>query len=197
MYTLSTSDRTYHHGNLREALVDAALELIESDGEVSLRAAARRAGVSAMAPYRHFADKTQLLSAVAERGFRAFAAALRAADAAPDGWTALVEQGVAYVRFAVERPALFKLMYVAGPVVDDPACADAALSSQSILSQRIAGLLPKAERQAATVAAWSLVHGFALLALEGRLRSLPHELEDLARAAAQRLVDGLRGKVAV
>lgn len=191
---MSTDDRTYHHGNLREALVDAALDLLEQEGDVSLRAAARRAGVSAMAPYRHFTDKTELLAAVAERGFRAFTLALDTADVAPDGWSALVEQGVAYVRFAVEHPALFKLMYVAGPVMDDPACADAALSSQSILSRRIAGLLPEAERPAATVACWSLVHGFALLALEGRLGSVPLATEALAREAALRLVDGLRGK---
>nr|WP_184800501.1 TetR/AcrR family transcriptional regulator [Nitrospirillum iridis] len=170
MFTVSTEKAAYHHGNLREALVRTALALLEDGGveALTLRAAARGAGVSAMAPYRHFADKAALLTAVAAQGYADLRDRLAHADGQTDARQALVEQGVAYVLFAYERPALFRLMFgapLAAPKVA-PASADTAYG---ILAARVAGLVPEAERETATMAAWSLVHGLACLTVDGRL----------------------------
>ena len=121
MFTLSTptEKRPYHHPDLRQALIRSALELLAESGVagLSLRAAARRARVSAMAPYRHFADKEALLAAVAEYGFRELAERLTAAQAiATDPRAGLAALGVAYVVFACDQPSLFKLMF--GPMID-------------------------------------------------------------------------------
>src|SRR5215467_9614279 len=121
MFTLSTplEKRPYHHGDLRQALVRSALEILSEGGvgRLSLRAAARRARVSAMAPYRHFADKEALLAAVAEYGFRELATRLTAATAtAADPRAGLAALGVAYVLFACDQPNLFKLMF--GPTIE-------------------------------------------------------------------------------
>src|SRR6516225_10440444 len=116
MCTLSTpaERRPYHHRHLRQALIRSALEILSEAGVagLSLRAAARRARVSAMAPYRHFADKEALLAAVAEHGFRELAARLTAAAAtAVDPRAGLAALGVAYVLFACDQPSLLKLMF--------------------------------------------------------------------------------------
>ena len=122
MFTLSTppEERSYHHGDLRRALVSSALEILSEHGVagLSLRAVARRAKVSAMAPYRHFADKEALLAAVAEHGFRQLTIRFSAAaTAAPDPRAALDALGVAYVVFACDEPSLFKLMF--GPAIEE------------------------------------------------------------------------------
>src|SRR5919199_1636107 len=114
---MSTSPgRGYHHGALKTALLDAADALLDEGGAgaVSLREAARRAGVSATAPYRHFADKEALLAALATRGFEQFGAALD--EAARDASDPLAAMGLAYVRFALARPGRFRLMF--GPGID-------------------------------------------------------------------------------
>src|SRR6201997_2674796 len=103
----------YHHGDLRSALVRAAMELLEEGGEaeLSLRAVARRAGVSPAAPYRHYADREALVSAVAAVGYRELAERLGAAHPAPSTRDQLADVAVAYVRFALDRPALFRIMF--------------------------------------------------------------------------------------
>src|SRR5215470_16788785 len=121
MFTLSTPSerRSYHHGDLRQALIRSALAILSEAGVagLSLRAAARRARVSAMAPYRHFADKEGLLAAVAEYGFHELAGRLTAAAAtAADPRAGLAALGVAYVLFACDQPSLFKLMF--GPMIE-------------------------------------------------------------------------------
>src|ERR1700719_2384769 len=104
---------TYHHGDLSAALVRAAMELLEQDGEaaLSLRAVARRAGVSPAAPYRHYADREALVSAVAAVGYRELAARLVAAHPSPSTPDQLARVATAYVQFALERPALFRMMF--------------------------------------------------------------------------------------
>jgi AcrR family transcriptional regulator len=182
MLTVSTSEpeKTYHHGDLRAALVAAALDLLEAGGEaaLSLRAAARACGVSAMAPYRHFASKEDLLEAVAARGFEDLAVALEAADAAAAGHEALAAQGAAYVAFARRRPALFRLMFMRPCRTPGPSRA------YGILARRAAALAgPGMPAEDLTLAAWSLVHGLAALILDGRVA-----LEgDAAEAAARRI----------
>src|SRR3982074_3363797 len=103
----------YHHGDLRAALVRAAIELLEESGEteLSLRAVARRAGVSPAAPYRHYADRESLISAVAAVGYRELAQRLAAAHPSPSTPEQLASVAIAYVQFALERPALFRLMF--------------------------------------------------------------------------------------
>ena len=105
---------SYHHGSLRDALIRSAREILESEGyeALTLRAAARRAGVSQAAPYNHFADKAALLAAIAALGFKEFAAAMRREmSAAEDPQARLNATGIAYVAFATSNPGLFKLMF--------------------------------------------------------------------------------------
>ncbi len=154
-------------GELREALVAAALTMLESGaGELSLRGVARAAGVSAMAPYRHFADKAALLAAVAERGFTALRQHLLAADTAADPHEALLGQGLAYIAFARTHPALFRLMFADQPGLAKPADDNAV--AYDVLSRRVRALVP-GDPEGAALACWSIVHGMATLALDGRL----------------------------
>src|SRR5258705_5554414 len=108
-----SSTATYHHGDLRAALVRAALDLLDESGEteLSLRAVARRAGVSAAAPYRHYADREALVSAVAAVGYRELGERLAAVHPSPSSPDELAHVAIAYVQFALERPALFRIMF--------------------------------------------------------------------------------------
>src|ERR1700716_1493086 len=109
----TTASGPYHHGDLRAACLHAARELLEEDGSaaLSLRAVARRAGVAPSAPYRHYADRDALVSAVAAVGYRELGDYLTAAHAEPSSIDDLAAVAVAYVRFALERPALFRVMF--------------------------------------------------------------------------------------
>jgi AcrR family transcriptional regulator len=148
-------------------LVDCALALLEAgETEVSLRAVARAAGVSAMAPYRHFEDKSALMAAVALRGFAMMAANAQAADRAEDATEALTAQGESYIAFARAHPALFRLMFAddAGMTLPPEDCAD----GYALMARRVAELAPD-RAEAGALACWGLVHGLATLALDGRL----------------------------
>src|SRR5215831_3058467 len=179
MFTLSTplEKRPYHHGDLRQALVRSALEILSEAGVagLSLRAAARRARVSAMAPYRHFADKEALLAAVAEYGFRELSARLTAATAtAADPRAGLAALGVAYVLFACDEPSLFKLMF--GPSIEKksthPALDEAGSACFNALRRAVEAASffdGNADIRPVSLACWSLVHGLASLIVDGRL----------------------------
>jgi len=179
MFTLSTpaEKRRYHHPDLGHALIRSALEILAESGVagLSLRAAARRARVSAMAPYRHFEDKEALLAAVAEYGFRELAARLTAAAAAAaDPRAGLAALGVAYVLFARDQPSLFKLMF--GPTIENksahPALDDAGCTCFNALRQAVvAARFFEGDSDAGDVAlaCWSLVHGLSALIVDGRL----------------------------
>ncbi len=174
LHTVSTS-RRYHHGELGPALLRAALALLAEDGveALSLREVARRAGVSAMAPYRHYADKNALVAAVAAHGFGALGDALRAADQAAPPGGALVAQAVAYVRYALANPMLFRLMFGAKrpDAMPDPALEPVGAATYAVLSRRVAAETPVGgDREARTIGCWSLVHGLALLFLDGEIR---------------------------
>ena len=170
----------YHHGDLRRALVDASRELIEAGGSsgLSLRAVARRLGVSHQAPLHHFADRQALLAAVAAEGFDRLAeatlAAARAAGAVP--LRRLEATGVAYVRFAIAEPELFRTMF--GPELthaesEELATASArafgVLVAEVSASLRATGSFDAERLHVVTTAAWSLVHGLSLLYIDGRL----------------------------
>ena len=164
--------KSYHHGELRTALVGAALTLLTEGGAdaLSLRAVARRAGVSAMAPYRHYPDKEALLAAVAVQGFDGLRDVLRAADASAGVGDALVAQAVAYVRYAEENPALFRLMFGPARVGTHPALEVAGEAAYAVLAARVAAQTPAdADREACALGCWSLVHGLASLFLDGRV----------------------------
>ena len=163
---------SYHHGELRTALVDAALDLLAEDGAdaVSLRAVARRVGVSAMAPYRHYSDKEALLAAVAVRGFEGLRKVLRVADDAAPAGQALVEQAVAYVRYALEHPALFRLMFGPKRLAKLSELTIAGETAYAVLAARVAAEMPaNTDRDARALGCWSLVHGLASLFLDGRM----------------------------
>src|SRR5215831_7851 len=179
MFTLSTpvEGRSYHHRDLRRALISSALEILSEAGVagLSLRAAARRAKVSAMAPYRHFADKEALLAAVAEYGFRHLTARFTTAVAgAPDPRAGLAALGVAYVLFARDEPSLFKLMF--GPAIErkfaHPGLDEAGRACFDALRHAVeaAGFADRpADLDDVSLACWSLVHGLSALVVDGRL----------------------------
>lgn len=174
----------YHHGGVPDAMLGAAQRLLEIEGMsgLTLRAAARAAGVSHAAPKNHFGDLTGLLSELAAVGFREFAEALDAAASMPADTPSLrfAAIGAAYVRFAQARPALFLLMF-RGERLDmqRPALRDAVEQARQALAGSAAQQMgtepapPQApigpEQSARMVAAWSLVHGYAMLLIDGRL----------------------------
>jgi AcrR family transcriptional regulator len=181
---------SYHHGELRTVLVNAALALLAEDGAdaVSLRAVARRAGVSAMAPYRHYPDKEALLAAVAERGFAGLSEALRVADATAAPGEALVAQAVAYVRYATEHRALFRLMFGPRRLGTHPDLAAAGETAYAVLANRVAAETPTdADREACVLGCWSLVHGLAALVLDGWISEATSDAS-LTRRIAEAMV---------
>jgi len=170
---------------LRATLIAAALELLEAEkAEPSLRAVARAAGVSAMAPYRHFADKAALLAAVANHGFQTLRDRLAAVDDQRDAREALIAQGMAFIDFARANPALFRLMYGHQYGSADP---EAIRATYDVLARRVADVLP-GHAVAATLACRSLVQGLATIELNGRLG--PAGPDDIAMAV-RLLVSGL------
>lgn len=172
---MSTSGRGYHHGDLRAALVTAAGEMLEAGEQYSLRAVARRAGVSPTAPYRHFADRAALDSAVAIGGFEALreqlGQALEETGPASSHVDVLATLGVAYVRFALRQPALFRLMF--GDRYDD-ADSDRVQASQelhALLGDVLSRILPGPVPPGLATGLWGLAHGLAFLQLDGKYRS--------------------------
>ncbi|MEY9852301.1 AcrR family transcriptional regulator [Leifsonia sp. EB41] len=185
---MSTSGKSYHHGDLRQALLTAAIESLEAGEPFSMRAVARRAGVSQTAPYRHFADRAALDSAVAVEGFKVLTADLAAARAASHSAAGPVEVlgnlGVAYVGFALRRPAVFRLMF--GNECDDEN-ADRVLASKKlhgVLDEVLENLVPAANVPNLSTGLWGIAHGLAFLHLDGKLRPHPAtEVDARVRAA--------------
>lgn len=180
----STASRPYHHGDLRRALLDAALELLRQDGleALTLRAVARAAGVSQTAPYRHFADRASLLAGVAEDGFRRLHARLVRAASAPTSPGSTERSGLQrlaleYLCFAVEHPAEYRLMFGDELAGRAPGALPATFteSRESVLAllrrgiERLQemGLVRQGEPSAMALSAWALVHGLAMLTLDG------------------------------
>ena len=172
----TSAKNAYHHGDLRRALIEAALSLMaeKSAASLSLREVARRAGVSHAAPYRHFADKDALLAAVAEEGFRVFGQCLSAAAATVEDPLARIESiGKAYVRYALAHPVHYRVMFGSYDVAasGEPKLVEASQQSFDVLLQAIetaqtAAAVRPGEPHLLAVAAWSLTHGLAMLLLE-------------------------------
>jgi AcrR family transcriptional regulator len=187
--------RGYHHGNLKEALVRAALELIAEKGPAgfTFADAARWAGVSPAAPYRHYRDRDALLADVAQRGFDAFTAALTKAwdDGRPDVLGGFDRLGKAYLDFAKREPAYYSAMFEAGVPLDaDPHLREASERAFGVLrgaSEKLVALMPAKGRPPALMVAlhiWSMTHGIASLFGRGDAarRSLPMAPEELLEA---------------
>jgi AcrR family transcriptional regulator len=186
----------YHHGNLKEALVQAALDLIANKGPAgfTFAEAARSAGVSPAAPYRHFRDRDELLASVAQQGFEQFEAQLTAAwdDGQPDTPTAFQRIGKAYLAFARENPAYYSAMFESGiPLESNPALLLAGERAFAVIraaSERLVAMAPPGvPRPPAMMMAlhiWSISHGIASLFGRGDAarRKLPMSPEDLLEA---------------
>jgi AcrR family transcriptional regulator len=182
--------RPYHHGDLRNTLLAAAVDAIAESGPtaLSLRDLARRAGVSHAAPAHHFGDKAGLLTALATQGYDLLAKAL---DAARARTGSLLEIGVAYVAFAVGHHAHFDVMFRPDLYhADDAELTAAAGRASAALAAGVATLPPTQvtegrEAFLAGMSAWSIVHGFATLWLSG---ALPPDLGDDPEAAARAVI---------
>jgi AcrR family transcriptional regulator len=197
--------RNYHHGDLREALLDATVQIVRTGGPeaVTLRDVARRAHVSEAAPYHHFESKSHLLLEAAARGYRALGEHLAAAYAA--GVTPrerLIEIGAAYVRFALDEPGYFRLLFGAHVVelVAHPAAASTKAAGQAAsgyLRRAVEELHAQARARMPVLdlgrILWAQVHGLAWLVLERELRPQPSKEQalDLARGALGAIVDGV------
>ncbi|MCA9490799.1 MAG: TetR/AcrR family transcriptional regulator [Myxococcales bacterium] len=191
------TSETYHHGDLRNALLAAAVELIAERGVagLSLREAARRVGVSHAAPYRHFPDRAALLLAVADDGFARLVEAARAAMAGIDDPSErLRAYGLEYIRFARRNPVHFRVMFseeLPKPEVDPGDSVPAATTALDLLfeaaGQAVGPDGREEDRPRAAVASWALTHGFATLVADGRL---PEEIvgDDEAADALARWV---------
>lgn len=195
----------YHHGNLKEALVQAALDLIANKGPAgfTFAEAARSAGVSPAAPYRHFRDRDELLASVAQQGFEQFESQLTAAwdDGSPDTPTAFQRVGKAYLAFARENPAYYSAMFESGvPLEANPALLVASERAFAIIraaSERLVAMAPPGvPRPPAMMMAlhiWSMSHGIASLFGRGDAarRKLPMSAEDLLEAGVLIYLKGL------
>lgn len=196
--------RGYHHGNLKEALIRAALDLIAKKGPAgfTFAEAARWAGVSPAAPYRHYRDRDELLADVARRGFEQFEAALARAwdEGRPDAATAFDRLGKAYLAFARNEPAYYSAMFEAGiPLDTNPQLRTAGERAFGVLraaTEVLVSTMPPQSRPPVLMMAlhiWALAHGIASLFGRGDAarRALPMTPEELLEAAVLIYLRGL------
>lgn len=184
--------KTYHHGDARSALIAAGLRHLETTPatELSLRQVAETAGLSRQAPYRHFADKEDLLAALAEAGFAELARRIEAAAGAqhyPEA--ALAAAAAIYIAFARELPQRFRLMF-SRELVDlsrFPAAAAAGAAAYAGLERIVTAAVGEERAATRALAAWALVHGYAALSIELEVEA-PEHLADRARQFAQLIV---------
>jgi AcrR family transcriptional regulator len=194
----------YHHGNLREALIRAALNLIGEKGPAgfTFADAARAAGVSSAAPYRHFRDRDALMADIAKRGFELFRDALQKAwnDGKPNPYVAFEAVGRAYLAFARNEPAHYSAMFEAGISMDSaPGLQQAADEAFAVLrsaAEALSAHMPRESRPPAMMMSlhiWALAHGIASLFARGDAgrRKLPMPAEDLLEAAILVYLRGL------
>jgi AcrR family transcriptional regulator len=200
----SHGPRGYHHGNLKEALLRAALELIAQKGPAgfTFAEAARWAGVSPAAPYRHFRDRDELLASVALRGFEQFEAVLSRAwdEGRPDPLSAFDRMGKAYLQFARAEPAFYSAMFEAGiALTANPELRLAGERAFEVLraaAEKLCAQIPAPRRPPTLMVAlhiWAMAHGIASLfgRGDGAQRPLPMSAEELLEAGALVYLRGL------
>lgn len=199
---MANQNSAYHHGGLRAALLAAAAAMIAEEGtaSVTMRTLGRRLGVSRAAPYRHFADKNALLVAVAAAGFDRLNRRVQTVGAAGprSGLERLRRVGEEYVRFALENPAHYRLMYGKEALTreDLPELREAAnaLFEQLvsvIQSHQRSGAIKRQDPRTQAYVAWSAVHGLASLLIEGQIQA-EVDVDGLIRQTTRTVLDGMR-----
>ena len=194
--------RSYHHGNLKEVLLEAARKLIEQYGPAgfSLTEAARLAGVSPAAPYRHFRDREALLAEVARHGFERFAARLDMAwnNGVPTPLSAFENLGKAYLAFARDEPASYAVMFEPGVAPENGAeqlaAADRAFDVLQKAAAALCRSLPEGERpplKLMSLHIWAISHGVATLFAQGEARKVPMSAEEILESAMLIYLKGL------
>ena len=192
--------RAYHHGDLKAALIAQARTILRREGvdALTLRAVARAAGVSQAAPYRHFPDRRALIAAVAEAGFRDLGQAMTAMASTAEGRLGLKQVAFAYVRFALDRPADYRIMF--GPEVanteDLPELRETAQSVLGFVAEGIAqlqraGLVGAGDPALMAVATWSMLHGLVMLTLDGQTAGVAPSVDALVEEATRIMMFGL------
>ena len=187
----------YHHGDLRRALVEEALRTIQRDGIefLTLRAVGEKLGVSRTALYRHFTDKQALLAAVGREGFRMLRLALTVAwEEHGRGRKGFEAMGEAYVNFAVTHPSHYRFIDSCSrdPEFVEQATAAFQVLVDSLVAQQQAGLIRRDDPVTLARFIWALVHGIAMLAIDGQLRESDEHGEALNRYAIQRIRDAIK-----
>ena len=198
----SATKASYHHGDLRSALITAAVTLIEEKGPngITLRAVAERAGVTKTAPYRHFSNKQAMIDAVVEEGFGELKARLIAVvDRADEPLARIKQQVISYAKFAVQRPGHYRVMFLSDP----PAKADAASAPsafQSLVDMMVdtieeaqrAGLIKNEPALEIALSLWSLVHGLSTAVASKRLEQFDDSaLESIVAKVTDHLIYGI------
>lgn len=200
--TMTEGRESYHHGNLKTALIEAGKQLLISKGitGLSLRETAKAAGVSHTAPYRHFRDKDALLAAIAESGFTDLAAALdETIQAYPgDPEKQLVEAAVVYIKLAITHLEMHQLMYVSS--IDEDSMSDSYIETRQQTFNALTRIIKNGQKKAVfnkspthelAISAWSLIHGYTMLVTAGHLSGSLKQIEELARSSATSLVQGI------
>jgi AcrR family transcriptional regulator len=198
--------RAYHHGDLRAALLEAALEILKREGleGLTLRALARAAGVSQAAPYRHFADRRQLMAGVAAQGFRAMQQAMleemqRASAQSPRAGLRMV--AVAYVKFGLANPALYRVMF--GPEVakadDLPELRETGRGVLGFVAEGMrrlqeGGLIGPGDPWLMAVTTWATLHGLVMLALDGQTAGVAPGIDALVDEAMRIMMFGMAAR---
>jgi AcrR family transcriptional regulator len=189
MHMAKKSAKTYHHGDLREALIRAGRAILEKDRveALTLRACARKAGVSHAAPKHHFAGINDLLADIAATGFEDFVISLdKAAAQAPSPVEKLKAMCRSYVAFAQERPAVYQLMFgVAAPLSSERLQA-AKVAAWEQLANLVSAAAGPDDKEAKAMQVWSAVHGFSMLVISQRLPPIINIPQ-----ALNRVIDGL------
>ena len=197
----SSLPRSYHHGDLRQALLNASVNLLREGGveALSLRAVARAAGVSQTAPYRHFKDRRALVAGVAQAAFARMGTAIeRAVKGGEPGLPALRRGIAAYVRFAQKHAAEYRVMF--GPELarrdDLPELNETALSVFGLLREGIdrlqqGGALGEGDPSLMAISVWATLHGLVMLSLDGQAAVTGRSVDSLAEAATGLLLAGM------
>ena len=197
--------RSYHHGDLKAALVEAAVDILRREGleALTLRAVARKAGVSQAAPYRHFTDRRALVAAVAERGFQRLQLAITermrgTGGAEGTGRRGLKSMALAYVEFGVANPAEYRVMF--GPEVantdDLPGLRETARSvlggvAEAIGQLQRGGLVGEGDPWLMAVTTWSTLHGLVMLTLDGQTAAVAPDVDTLVEEATRIMMFGM------